>query len=170
MRLLTVKLKIQQHVTSECTRLRKFVAALVTPLALTTTPSAAGTIVEVDVSSSLPQNVNGRGMEPCSEEHDMAVDIGRSKLIDEAYSASCPDEKELLVETEHLPSIVVCALIIYEQVTWNAMHLRVCCSHVTGVSDIELDSCNVTDGEGVVAEVPVPTPIPEAGGRVTMMR
>ncbi|CAA3016225.1 Hypothetical predicted protein [Olea europaea subsp. europaea] len=49
MRLRTVKLEIQPHVTSECTRLREFIVVIVAPPAPTTAPGSRGANVEVDV-------------------------------------------------------------------------------------------------------------------------
>ncbi|CAA2996158.1 Hypothetical predicted protein [Olea europaea subsp. europaea] len=43
-------------------------------------------------------------------------------------------------------------------------------SQTATVSDAEVNGCNVTDGKGVVANVPVPAPVPEAGGRAPMTR
>ncbi|CAA3016226.1 Hypothetical predicted protein [Olea europaea subsp. europaea] len=75
----------------------------------------------------------------------MGVDTRHSQPLDRAYSAPCTDEEELLVGAEHLPDGAATEP-----------------SHAVGVSDAEFDSCNVTDGEGVVADVPVPALVPEA--------
>ncbi|CAA2967197.1 Hypothetical predicted protein [Olea europaea subsp. europaea] len=77
-----------------------------------------------------------------------------------AYSPPCMDEGELLVGTEDLPDRAATELL-----------------DAAAVSDAEIDDCNVTDGEGIVAtvpipaaDVPVPAPVPEEGGRVFTTR
>ncbi|CAA2994739.1 Hypothetical predicted protein [Olea europaea subsp. europaea] len=54
MRLWTVKLEIEQHVTFECTRLREFIAALVAPPPPTTAPCLTGAIVQPGLSGCSP--------------------------------------------------------------------------------------------------------------------
>ncbi|CAA3008212.1 Hypothetical predicted protein [Olea europaea subsp. europaea] len=152
MRLRIVKLEIQQYVTSECTGLREFIAALVAPPVPTIAPGSTGTIVEPGLSVRSPQDVHGRGTDPLPTPIDMGVDTGRSQPLDGAYSAPCTDEEYLLVETKDLP----------HGATTEP-------SYAAGVSDVEFDDYNVTDGEGV-ADVPVPAPVPEVGGRVPTTR
>ncbi|CAA2954638.1 Hypothetical predicted protein [Olea europaea subsp. europaea] len=91
MRLRSVKLEIEQHVTFECTRLREFIASLVAPPPPTTSSCLTGAIVEPDASGCSPQ--------------------------DGAYGPPCTDEGELLVGTEDLPEgadIVPCPDVEHE--------------------------------------------------------
>ncbi|CAA2949036.1 Hypothetical predicted protein [Olea europaea subsp. europaea] len=60
-----------------------------------------------------------------------SIMMGANVEADRAYSAPCPNEEELLVGTEHLSD-------------GAAMEP----SHVAGISDADLDDCNVTNGEG----------------------
>ncbi|CAA3023369.1 Hypothetical predicted protein [Olea europaea subsp. europaea] len=55
MRLRTVKLEIEQHVTFECTRLREFIATQVAPPLPTTAPCSKGAIIEPGPSGCSPQ-------------------------------------------------------------------------------------------------------------------
>ncbi|CAA2995452.1 Hypothetical predicted protein [Olea europaea subsp. europaea] len=131
------------------------IAALVALFAPTTASGAMGANVEASVLGSLPQEVHGRGTEPCPDKHDMAVGIGRSLLLDEAYSVPCSDEEELPVETEHLQdgvNIGPCSDDDHEPLPTPiddpqdgaATEL----SHAVGVNNAKLDSCNMMDGEG----------------------
>ncbi|CAA2957079.1 Hypothetical predicted protein [Olea europaea subsp. europaea] len=119
------------HVTFECTRLREFITVLVAPLVLTTAPSSTGANVEAGVLGSSPQDIYGQATEPLRTPIDMGVDTGRSQPLDRAYSALCTDDEDLLVGTEHLPYGATTEL-----------------SHAATVSNVELDGCNVMDGEG----------------------
>ncbi|XP_022890387.1 uncharacterized protein LOC111405644 isoform X1 [Olea europaea var. sylvestris] len=58
MRLRTVKLEIEQHVTFECTKLREFIAGQVAPHPPTTAPRSTGAIFEPGPSSCSPQGMN----------------------------------------------------------------------------------------------------------------
>ncbi|XP_022841779.1 uncharacterized protein LOC111365460 isoform X1 [Olea europaea var. sylvestris] len=58
MRLRTVKLEIEQHVTFECKKLRAFFATLVAPPAPTPVPAAMPADTEGGVSGSIPQDMN----------------------------------------------------------------------------------------------------------------
>ncbi|CAA2989102.1 Hypothetical predicted protein [Olea europaea subsp. europaea] len=158
MRLWTVKLEIEQHVTFECTRLREFIAAQVAPHLPTTAPLSTGAIFEPGPSGCSPQ--------------------------DGAYSPPCTDEGELLVETKDLSEgadIALCPNAEHEPLPTPIDDQQDGAptepSDVAAVSDAEIDGFNVTDGEGIVAtvpapvaDVPVPAPVPEAEGRVSMTR
>ncbi|CAA3031994.1 Hypothetical predicted protein [Olea europaea subsp. europaea] len=74
MRLRTVKLEIEQHVTSKCKKLENFLATLVAPTGSTPVAAATPADTEAGVSSSLPQDVNGGDMESCPDEQDMRAD------------------------------------------------------------------------------------------------
>ncbi|CAA2980417.1 transcription factor bHLH128-like [Olea europaea subsp. europaea] len=138
--------------------LREFIAAQVAPHFPTTAPCSTGAIFEPGPSGCSPQ-------------------VG-------AYSPPCRDEGELLVETEDLPEgadIAPCPdteheplpTPMYDQEDGAATEP----SDATAVSDAEIDGCNVTDGEGIVAivpvlasDVPIPLPVPEGRGRVSTTR
>ncbi|CAA3005806.1 Hypothetical predicted protein [Olea europaea subsp. europaea] len=162
MRLRTVKLEIEQHVTFECTRLREFIAAQVTPHPPITAPRSTGAIFEPDRSGCSPQDVHGRGIDPLLTPIELGVDTGRSQPPEGADILPCPD-----AEHEPLPTP------IDDQEDGAAIEP----SDVAAVSDAEIDGCNVTDGEGIVAtvpvpaaDVPVPASVPEGGGRVSTTR
>ncbi|CAA2939780.1 Hypothetical predicted protein [Olea europaea subsp. europaea] len=109
---------------------------------------------------------------------------------DRAYSPPCTDEGELLVGTEDLPegaNIAPCPDAEHEPLPTPIDDQEGIASITNGatteplnaaaVSDAEIDGCNITDGEGIVATVPVlvadvlvPAPVPEEGGRVCMTR
>ncbi|CAA2956146.1 Hypothetical predicted protein, partial [Olea europaea subsp. europaea] len=73
---LDVKPKIQQHVTSECTSLREFLATLVARAGPTTAEPATRAETEADVSGSLPEDIYGGPAEPCPYESDISIDTG----------------------------------------------------------------------------------------------
>ncbi|CAA3016114.1 Hypothetical predicted protein [Olea europaea subsp. europaea] len=133
MQLWTVKLEIQQYVTSECIRLREFIVVLVAPLVPTTALGSTGANVEIDVSGSSPQDVHGQDTEPLPTPIDIGVDTGRSQPLDGADIASCSDD-----DHEPLPT-----LIDHPQ-DGGATEP----SHATKVGEAEFDGCNMTDGEG----------------------
>ncbi|CAA2963495.1 Hypothetical predicted protein [Olea europaea subsp. europaea] len=80
MRLRTVKLEIERHVTSKCKKLRDFLATLVAPAGSTPVAATMPADTEAGVSSSLPQDVNGGDMEPCPDEQDMRADTRTAHL------------------------------------------------------------------------------------------
>ncbi|CAA3024052.1 Histidinol-phosphate aminotransferase, chloroplastic [Olea europaea subsp. europaea] len=120
-----------------------------------TTLGVTGANVEACVS-----DVHGRGMKPCPDEHDMAVDTGRSQLlgmwiiheqIETLHHAI--NEEELPVGIEHLPDepdIAPCPNDDHEPLPTPIDDPQDGAatepSHVAEVSDTELDGCNVTDG------------------------
>ncbi|CAA2979554.1 Hypothetical predicted protein [Olea europaea subsp. europaea] len=95
-------------------------------------------------------DVHGRGIEPCPDEHDMAVHTGRLLPLDGVDSASCPDETVLLVGTKHL---------------LDETDIAPCLD-----DDRESFLTPIDDPQGVVTEVPVPASVLEAGGRITTTR
>ncbi|CAA2953455.1 Subtilisin-like protease [Olea europaea subsp. europaea] len=183
MRLWTVKLEIEQHVTFECTRLCEFIAAQVASHPLTTTPRSAGAIFEPGPSGCSPQDVHGRDTDLLPTPIELGVDTGRSQPPVGAYSPPCTDGGELLVGTEDLPEradIAPCPDAEHEPLPtplYDQEGVATEPSDAAAVSDAEIDGCNVTDGEGIVAtvpvpvaDVPVPAPVPEGGGRVSTTR
>ncbi|CAA2995578.1 Hypothetical predicted protein [Olea europaea subsp. europaea] len=124
MRLHTVKLEIEQHVTSECKKLRAFFATLVAPPAPTPVPAAMPADTEGGVSGSIPQEIRGGEMEHSPNERDMRADTGIAHVQD-----------------------------------GGAMEP----SHAAPSNDADLQGCDVTDGDGDLAEVPVPTSVAKPG-------
>ncbi|CAA2965344.1 Hypothetical predicted protein [Olea europaea subsp. europaea] len=114
----------------------------------------------------------------------MGVDAGRSQPPDRAYSPPCTDEGELLVGTEDLPKeadITPCSDVDHEPLPTPIDDQEDGAStepsDAAAVNDAEIDSCNVIDGEGIVATIPVPVvdilipaPVPKEGGRVSTTR
>ncbi|CAA2989622.1 Hypothetical predicted protein [Olea europaea subsp. europaea] len=111
---------------TECTRLREFIAGMVAPPAPTTATIMIGANVEIGISGSLPQ--------------------------DKAYSAPCPNEEKLPVRTEYLADIAPCPDDDHEPLPTPIDNqqdgVATEPSYAAGVSDAELDGCNVTNGEG----------------------
>ncbi|CAA2993347.1 Hypothetical predicted protein [Olea europaea subsp. europaea] len=132
------------HVTFQCTRLREFIAAYVAPPTPTTIPSMIVPIFEAGISGSLPQD--GAHVAPYPDD------------VHEPLPTSIDDLQDGGRNQPHMAMPDLNDGAVTEP------------SHVVGVSDVELDGCNVMNGEGVVAKVPVPTPVPEVGGKVTMTR
>ncbi|CAA3001141.1 Hypothetical predicted protein [Olea europaea subsp. europaea] len=123
----------------------------------------------------------------CVFQHQPSVstDVHRQSVdIDKTHGCAPTFPGELLVETEDLPEgadIAPCPdaeheplpTPMYDQEDGAATEP----SDVAAVSDAEIDGCKVTDGEGVVATVPIPAadvpilaPVPERRGRVSTMR
>ncbi|CAA3016603.1 Hypothetical predicted protein [Olea europaea subsp. europaea] len=113
----------------------------------------------------------------------MGVDTGRSQSPDGAYSPPCTDGGSCLWERKTCKGadIAPCSDVEHEPLPTpiDDQQDRAATkpSQVETVSDAEIDGYNVTDGEGLVAatpvpaaDVPVPTPVPEAGGRVSTTR
>ncbi|CAA2975411.1 cell number regulator 6-like [Olea europaea subsp. europaea] len=89
MRLRIVKLEIIQHVTSEFTKLREFIATLVPPSGPIPTAAVTDVVTEAVVLGSLPQDIYGGQMEPCPNEQDMPVPTGAKHLLNGAVFAMC---------------------------------------------------------------------------------
>ncbi|CAA3005419.1 Hypothetical predicted protein [Olea europaea subsp. europaea] len=189
MRLRTVKLEIEQHVTFECIRLCEFIAAQVAPHPPTTAPHSTSAIFEPGPSGCSPQDVHGRGTDPWPTPIEMGVDTGCSQppgtcIINErSIRPPCTNKGKLLVGTEGLPEgadIAPCPDAEHEplptRIDDQENGVATEPSDAVVISDAEIDGCNVTDGEGIVTTVPVPAPdvpvpvlVPE-GGRVSTTR
>ncbi|CAA2965899.1 Hypothetical predicted protein [Olea europaea subsp. europaea] len=91
MQLRTVKLEIEQHVTSECKKLGTFFATLVAPPASTPVAAAMPVDTEAGVSGSIPQEIHGGEMEPSPDERDMRADTGTAHVQDGGDIAARPD-------------------------------------------------------------------------------
>ncbi|CAA2974785.1 Hypothetical predicted protein [Olea europaea subsp. europaea] len=143
MRLRIVKLEIQQHVTSECTRLRVHYC-----------PSDP--ICPYHRSALNGRHCQARPTVPNVPILNILFHVtGRSQPPDRAYSHPCTDEEELLVGTEDLPEgadIAPCLDTEHEPLPTPIDDSQDGAatepSHAAGVSDVEFDGCNVTDGEG----------------------
>ncbi|CAA2986134.1 Hypothetical predicted protein [Olea europaea subsp. europaea] len=145
MQLRTVKLEIQQHVTSECTSFREFLGTLVARAGPTTTEPEMRAETEVGVLGSLPEDVFGGPAEPCPYESDIAIDAGN--MQDAAHIAPSQDDLNLPVPAAS-----------EEVQDTGATEL----SNDAGDDDEEADGCDATDDDGVVTEVPAPESVPEA--------
>ncbi|CAA2968509.1 Hypothetical predicted protein [Olea europaea subsp. europaea] len=180
MRLRTVKLEIQQHVTSECTSLREFLAALVARAGLTTAEPTTRVETEAGISSSLPEDIYGGPAEPYPYELDIAIDTGNMQDIRSTHCAK-PGRSEPASVRYKRRSAKYC--VLYEG--YFQLYLTACTlayvlywsdagatepSNDAGDDDEEADGCDATDGDGVVTEVPAPGSIPEARARVPTMR
>ncbi|CAA3011330.1 CAAX amino terminal protease [Olea europaea subsp. europaea] len=97
MRLWTVKLESQQHVSSECTSLQEFLATLVARAGPTTTAAVTGTKTEVDVLGSLPKDIYGEPAKPCPDEQDIPIDTGN--MQDVTHIAPWQEDVNLPVAT-----------------------------------------------------------------------
>ncbi|CAA3013059.1 Hypothetical predicted protein [Olea europaea subsp. europaea] len=152
MRLRTVKLEIQQHVTLECTSLREFLATLVARAGPTTAEPVTRAETEAGVSGVLYQkycsyfncdvDVYGGPAEPCPYELDIAIDTGN--MQDATHIAPSQDNLNLPVPAAS------------EEVQRATEP-----SNDTEDDDEEADGCDAMDGDGVVTEVPASGPVPE---------
>ncbi|CAA3032537.1 Hypothetical predicted protein [Olea europaea subsp. europaea] len=153
MRLRTVKLEIQQHVTLECTSLREFLATLVARACPTTAEPTTRAETEAGISGSLPEDVYGGPAEPCPYESDIAIDTGN--MQDAAHIAPTQDDLNLPVPT------------VSEEVQDAGATEP---SNDVGDDDDEADGCDATDGDDVVTEVPALEPVLEARAEVPTTR
>ncbi|CAA3024180.1 Hypothetical predicted protein [Olea europaea subsp. europaea] len=183
MRLQIVKFEIEQHVIFECTRLPEFIAAQVAPhlptTALRSTAPFSSSVLHVvphktymdEAQTHCPLQLK---WELTQDVHSLQTEhtvlhartrgscLSKLKTCQRADIAPCPD-------AEHEPL----STPIDDQEEGAATEP----SDVAAVRDAEIDGCNVTDGEGIVAtvpvpavDVPVPAPVPEEGGRVSTTR
>ncbi|CAA2955676.1 Hypothetical predicted protein [Olea europaea subsp. europaea] len=91
MRLRTIKLEIEQHVTSECKKLGAFFATLMAPPALTPIAAAMPADTEAGVSGSILQEIHGEEMGPSPDEQDMRADTRTAHVQDGGDIAARPD-------------------------------------------------------------------------------
>ncbi|CAA2960263.1 Hypothetical predicted protein [Olea europaea subsp. europaea] len=149
MQLRTVKLEIEQHVTSECKKLGAFFATLMAPPAPTPLQPRCPSIPRLDFQVVIRKlEIYGGEMEPSPDERDMRADTGIAHVQDGGDIAACPDNVHdpLPVATD-------------EQIDGGAMEP----SHTALSNDADLQGCDVTDGDGDLAEVPVPASVAEPG-------
>ncbi|XP_022844260.1 uncharacterized protein LOC111367544 isoform X1 [Olea europaea var. sylvestris] len=152
MRLWTVKLEIQQHVTSECTSLQEFLGSLVARAGPTTAEPATRAEKEVGVSGSLPEDVYGGPAKPCPYKSDIAIDTWNMQdAVDIA-----PSQDDL-----NLPVPVTSKEVQDAGATEP--------SNDAGDDNEEADGCDTTDGNGVVTKVTALRSVPEARAGVPTM-
>ncbi|CAA3032663.1 Hypothetical predicted protein [Olea europaea subsp. europaea] len=144
MLLWTVKLEIQQLVTSECTSLREFLGTLVARAGPTIAKLATKAETEAGISGSLPEDVYGGHAKPCPYESDIAIDTRNTQ--DAAHIAPSQDDLNLPVPAAS-----------EEVQDAGAMEP----SNDVGDDDEEGDDCNSMVGDGVVIEVPAPARYPK---------
>ncbi|CAA2933634.1 Hypothetical predicted protein [Olea europaea subsp. europaea] len=162
-----VTFEIEQHVTSECKKLRAFFATLVAPPAPTPVPAAMPADTEGGVSGSISQEIRGGEMEHSPDERDMRADTGTAHVQDGGDIAARPDNVHdpLPVATDEQIGTLSCGgqmepiFAVPNLNDGGAMEP----SHAAPSNDADLQGCDVTDGDGDLAEVPVPASVAEPG-------
>ncbi|CAA2982981.1 Hypothetical predicted protein [Olea europaea subsp. europaea] len=150
MRLRTMKLEIQQHVSSKYTSLQEFLGTLVAQASSTIAVAVTSVETEVSVSGSLPEDVYGRPAEPFSDEQDIPIDTGNMQ----AHIVPSQDNVNLPVATAR------------EVQDAGAIEP----SNATGDDNDEGEGCDAMNGDGAVTEVLAPRSIPKARAEVSIMR
>ncbi|CAA3030200.1 Hypothetical predicted protein [Olea europaea subsp. europaea] len=170
MRLRTMKLEIEHHVTSECKKLWEFLATLMAPAGRTMAAAATPVDIEVELSGRLPQDVYGGHIEPFLDKQDMRADTCTEHLQDGAHIAGRPDDDQdpMPAATDYLldGGSNEAQLGMLDLNDRGAMEP----SHAVPINDAEFEGCAITNGDGVVTKAPLPATVLEAGCAFPTMR